>query len=176
MCDTSCPWRKQLDNGIAQGYIADCVVKLLSAEGLSNILTDKSEIRSFGTHPNGHAWPVKLVAGGEVALVSRALATSASLGTIFDQIATIGHILDPRTVEPPQNVLRAITVSAKSAVLADAWLHIFSTAVWQISVTPKQGGITAAQSRSANLHQCDIINRWPNNVCRLVLENSWLML
>ena len=141
MCDTGCPWRKQLDNGIAQGYIADCVVKLLSAEGLSNILTDKSEIRSFGTHPNGHAWPVKLAAGGEVALVSRALATSASLGTTFDQIATIGHILDPRTGEPPQNVWRAITVSAKSAVLADAWLHIFSTAVWQISVTPKQGGL-----------------------------------
>ncbi len=57
---------------------------------------------------------------GEVPLVARALATSAPLGTTFDEGAKIGHILDPRTGLPAQVSWREIKVSAKSAALADA--------------------------------------------------------
>ncbi|MEY8140822.1 FAD:protein FMN transferase [Falsihalocynthiibacter sp. CO-5D18] len=107
-------------NGIAQGYIADRVADMLSAEGLTNILINTGEFRALGQHPNGGAWPVKLAAGGEVPLVARALATSAPLGTTFDTDAQVGHILDPRTGSPiPQN-WREISVSANSAALADA--------------------------------------------------------
>ena len=52
--------------------------------------------------------------------VARALATSAPLGTTFDEASTVGHILDPRSGKPARLSWREITVSAKSAALADA--------------------------------------------------------
>ncbi|HEY9038068.1 MAG TPA: FAD:protein FMN transferase [Roseovarius sp.] len=107
-------------NGIAQGYIADRVATLLANEGLTNILIDTGEFRALGGHPGGGAWPVKLAAGGEVPLAARALATSAPLGTTFDEHATVGHILDPVTGAPTRANWREITVSAPSAALADA--------------------------------------------------------
>ena len=108
-------------NGIAQGYIADRVARLLSAEGLGEILIDTGELRALGGHPGGGAWPVRLAAGGgQVALRERALATSAPLGTTFDAAGQSGHILDPRTRRPAPTHWRGISVSAPSAALADA--------------------------------------------------------
>ncbi len=107
-------------NGIAQGYIADRVADMLSAEGLTDILIDTGEFRALGTHPNGNAWPVKLAAGGEVPLATRALATSAPLGTTFDVGAQVGHILDPRTGLPAELTWQEISITADSAALADA--------------------------------------------------------
>lgn len=107
-------------NGIAQGYIADRVADLLQADGLTNVLIDTGELRAVGSQPNGMAWPVKLAAGGEVPLATRALATSAPLGTTFDEASKVGHILDPRSGLPSQTNWREITVTAKSAALADA--------------------------------------------------------
>lgn len=106
-------------NGIAQGYIADRVAQLLTAEGLTNILIDTGEFRALGTHPDGRAWPVRLAAGGTVPLAARALATSAPLGTTFDENAQVGHILDPGTGLPARAHWQEITVSAPSAALAD---------------------------------------------------------
>ncbi len=107
-------------NGIAQGYIADRIAEMLTADGLSNILINTGEFRAVGAHPNGGAWPVKLKGGGEVSLIARALASSAPLGTTFDQNSLVGHILDPRSRRPAQSRWREITISAKSAALADA--------------------------------------------------------
>ncbi len=107
-------------NGIAQGYIADRVAALLANEGLTNILIDTGEFRALGGHPGGGAWPVKLAAGGSVSLIARALATSAPLGTTFDEGAQVGHILDPVTGLPARSDWREITISAPSAALADA--------------------------------------------------------
>lgn len=107
-------------NGIAQGYIADRVAALLEAEGLGNVLIDTGEFRALGGHPQGGAWPVKLAQGGTVALRGRALATSAPLGTTFDQAGQIGHILDPRSGRPVAGVWQAVSVSAPTAALADA--------------------------------------------------------
>lgn len=107
-------------NGIAQGYIADRVASMLNVEGLTNILIDTGEFRALGTQPDGRAWPVKLAAGGSVSLVTRALATSAPLGTTFDEGGHVGHILDPRIGKPVQTMWREISISAKSAALADA--------------------------------------------------------
>ena len=107
-------------NGIAQGYIADRVAKMLEAEGLTNILIDTGEFRALGSHPDGRAWPVKLAVGCEVPLVARTLATSAPLGTTFDADAQVGHILDPRTGLAAPVLWREISVSAESAALADA--------------------------------------------------------
>lgn len=107
-------------NGIAQGFIADRVAGLLAAEGLTDILIDTGEFRALGGQPAGGAWPVKLAQGGEVALASRALATSSPLGTQFDAAGTLGHILDPRTGRTAAPRWRGITISANSAALADA--------------------------------------------------------
>lgn len=107
-------------NGIGQGYVADRVAALLSAEGLGDILIDTGEFRALGGQPGGGAWQVRLEAGGKVGLAGRALATSAPLGTTFDQAGRDGHILDPRTGRPTASHWRAISVSAPTAAMADA--------------------------------------------------------
>ena len=106
-------------NGIAQGYVADRVAGLLAAEGLDDILIDTGEFHALGQQPQGGAWPVRLAQGGEVGLTSRALATSAPLGTVFDAAGTLGHILDPKTGLTAAPRWRGISISANSAALAD---------------------------------------------------------
>ncbi|WP_371225651.1 FAD:protein FMN transferase [Roseovarius sp. 2305UL8-3] len=107
-------------NGIAQGYIADRVADMLRAEGLNDILINTGEFRAMGAQPDGLPWPVKLTSGGTVPLASRALATSAPLGTTFDEDAQMGHILDPRSGLPCASQWREVTISANTAALADA--------------------------------------------------------
>lgn len=107
-------------NGIGQGYVADRVAALLEAEGLSNILIDTGELRALGGKPDGESWPVRLETGERLSLRQRALATSAPLGTTFDQAGHDGHILDPATGMPAASTWRSVSVSAPSAAIADA--------------------------------------------------------
>lgn len=107
-------------NGIAQGYIADRVTRLLEREGLRDILVDTGEFRALGGRPEGGAWQVGLANGEKVGLRDRALATSAPLGTAFDAAGTVGHILDPRTGRPAPASGRSVSVTAPTAALADA--------------------------------------------------------
>lgn len=107
-------------NGIGQGYVADRVAALLEAEGLSNILIDTGELRALGGKPDGEDWPVRMETGERLALRQRALATSAPLGTTFDQAGHDGHILDPATGMPAASPWRSVSVSAPSAAIADA--------------------------------------------------------
>lgn len=103
-------------NGIAQGFIADRVARLLAAEGLTEVLIDTGEIIA----PGGGGWPVRIADGPEVTLRAQALATSAPGGTSFDAAGLAGHILDPRTGLPAAAGWRQISVTAPSAALADA--------------------------------------------------------
>lgn len=103
-------------NGIAQGYIADRVAGFLAGHGLSHALIDTGE---FVALPGG-AWPVRLAPEGQVALQGRALATSAPLGMTFGNDGARSHILDPLTGGPVRPVWAAVSVSARSAALADA--------------------------------------------------------
>jgi thiamine biosynthesis lipoprotein len=107
-------------NGIAQGYIADRVTRLLEEEGLRDILVDTGELRATGGMPGGGAWPVQLPGGRDTGLRDRALATSAPLGTAFDAAGRVGHILDPRSGYPAPAYGRSVTVTAPTAALADA--------------------------------------------------------
>ncbi len=107
-------------NGIGQGYVADRVAALLEAEGLSNILIDTGEFRALGGRPDGADWPMRLEGGESLGLRQRALATSAPLGTTFDQTGHDGHILDPVTGKPSVAPWRTISISAPSAAIADA--------------------------------------------------------
>jgi len=47
-------------NGIAQGYVTDCVVELLRAAGIESSLADMGEIRALGSNPVGRPWSVAL--------------------------------------------------------------------------------------------------------------------
>jgi len=112
-------------NGIAQGYIADKIAAMFRANGVENVLVNTGEIMALGGAPDGRDWPVNLRnrPGEQVPLRNLAIATSAPLGTTFDQSGRVGHIIDPRTGNPagrwPQ-----ISVVARTAALADG----FSTA------------------------------------------------
>lgn len=106
-------------NGIAQGYIADRVTRLLEAEGLGDILVDTGELRALGGMPGGGDWTVHLPEGHRTGLRDRALATSAPLGTVFDAEGRVGHILDPRSGRPSRGET-SITITAPTAALADA--------------------------------------------------------
>lgn len=107
-------------NGIGQGYVADRVAVLLEAEGLTDVLIDTGELRALGGRPGGDEWPVRLETGERLALRQRALATSAPLGTTFDQAGRDGHILDPATGMPTPANWRSVSISAPSAAIADA--------------------------------------------------------
>jgi thiamine biosynthesis lipoprotein len=111
-------------NGVAQGYIADRIADLLHAEGMAGVLVDMGEIHAVGSRADGTPWRagIALPGGdlrpGSVALVDRALATSAPLGTVLDPAGRIGHIVDPRTGRPG-GLWRQVSVSASRATLAD---------------------------------------------------------
>jgi thiamine biosynthesis lipoprotein len=107
-------------NGIAQGYVADRVARMLEAQGLDRILIDTGEVRALGGMPSGAPWSVSMPDGRAFRFRDRALATSAPLGTSFDQPGTIGHILDPRTGLPAPATARTVSVTAPTAALADA--------------------------------------------------------
>ncbi|MEO9781001.1 MAG: FAD:protein FMN transferase [Sedimentitalea sp.] len=107
-------------NGIAQGYIADRVGRLMRAEGVVDVLIDTGEIVALGSPGKGTGWPVT-IAGEATArqLTGRALATSAPLGTTMNSGGSIGHIIDPRHGRMVTPTIRQISVSASSAALAD---------------------------------------------------------
>ena len=107
-------------NGIAQGFIADKVAELLSAEGLTDILINTGELRALGQMPGAAGWPVTLASGGQIALTARALATSSPLGTVLDAQGRVGHILNPVTGRPAAPQWQSVSISAPSAGLADA--------------------------------------------------------
>jgi thiamine biosynthesis lipoprotein len=111
-------------NGIAQGYVADRVASLLRAEGLTDVLVNTGEMRALGGHPDGGAWPVSFDDGrgepaGSIELRDAALASSAPLGTAFDVEGRVGHILDPRSGRPTAAAWRLVSVTARTAALAD---------------------------------------------------------
>lgn len=107
-------------NGVAQGFMADCVAALLAAEGLENLLVKTGEFRALGPMPGGGAWPVRLTTGAGLPLAGGGLASSSALGTTFDEAGRIGHILDPRTGQPAPARWRLVTITAGKAALADA--------------------------------------------------------
>lgn len=108
-------------NGIAQGYIADRIAVSMRAEGIEDVLIDTGEIIALGAPRGSDAWPVTIV--GEVtarALTGRALATSSPLGTVLDGDGKVGHIVNPRSGDVAVTNIRQVSVSARSAALADA--------------------------------------------------------
>ncbi len=107
-------------NGIAQGYVADRVARLMRAEGVADVLIDTGEIVALGSAKAGPGWPVTIKGEAQARrLTGRALATSAPLGTTVDAAGQVGHIIDPRHGRMVAPAIRQVSVSAPSAALAD---------------------------------------------------------
>lgn len=106
-------------NGIAQGYVTDCVAALLRAHGFGDVLVDIGEIAASGWKPDGTPWQAGISDVDarilrRVSLSDRALATSAVNGTVLPNGR--GHIVRPDGGVPKH---RLVSVSAPKAVLAD---------------------------------------------------------
>ena len=112
-------------NGIAQGYITDKVAQLLKRAGVSDVLVNMGEIAAVGFQPDGKPWRVGISDPANPTqprafknLTDMAIATSAPLGTVFDQQGAVGHILDPRTGHPGGK-WQQVSVMAPEASRAD---------------------------------------------------------
>ncbi len=108
-------------NGIAQGYIADKIASMFRAAGVENVLVNTGEIVAVGSAPEGGGWPVGLAGKPDmhrIPLKNASIATSAPLGTTFDEPEQVSHILDPRTGFPATK-WQSVSVVADSAALAD---------------------------------------------------------
>ena len=67
--------------------------------GIADVLINTGEISALGAAPDGGDWQIRLgdTAGEPITLRDNAVATSAPLGTTFDDDGSVGHIIDPRT-------------------------------------------------------------------------------
>lgn len=117
-------------NGIAQGYVTDRITSFLAANGCEDLVVELGEIAARGDpvkdNSSGTGWPVTLrpdpdrpEATTKIELSDAAVASSARLGTTFDQAGRRSHILDPRTGLPVEDGLRGASVIAPHAALAD---------------------------------------------------------
>lgn len=107
-------------NGIAQGYIADRIAAFFRHHGVSDMLIHTGEIAALGVAPDDEPWRVKLIneTGSDIPVSDAAVATSAPLGTTFDEAGTVGHIIDPRNGRAGGR-WSAVSVVARSAAEAD---------------------------------------------------------
>jgi thiamine biosynthesis lipoprotein len=113
-------------NGIAQGYITDCVADLLRARGWNDVLLDLGELRGLGAHPDGRPWTATLTNsfdthhGADMIPVSeRAIATSSGAATPFEASGQYHHLFSPASGRSVNTYAR-VSVAAERATLADA--------------------------------------------------------
>ncbi|MBP1886037.1 FAD:protein FMN transferase [Sinorhizobium mexicanum] len=119
-------------NGVAQGYITDCVVELLKDAGVATSLVSMGEIRAIGARSDGTPWRVGLAPTEDTStpdsildLVNKAVATSSQDGFVFGDSGRSGHIVDPHSGEVPRHFKR-LSVIAPTATEADAFSTAFS--------------------------------------------------
>jgi len=116
--------------GIAKGYAADEVKRVLAGCGIESALINLGgNIVALGGRPDGQPWRIgiqnPLVAAGEylavVSVVDKAVVTSGSYERYFiEEGVRYHHILDPRAGRPAQSGLLSVTVVCGNSTDADA--------------------------------------------------------
>ena len=134
----------QMDFGaVAKGWAADLCRQKLETAGVSGILSLGGNIQTVGAKPDGSDWIVGVQdpedpSRNRLTLRlkgSKAVVNSGDYQRYFERDGVrYCHILDPETLRPVQNGLRAVTVVADSGLLADG----LSTALF---VMGKEAGI-----------------------------------
>ena len=115
--------------GIAKGYAVDRAVDLLRRRRVTAALVSAggSTVYGMGAPPGEDAWPVRVqdpVVPGRIALTAalrdRALSMAGVSEKFFERgHARYGHIMDPRTGKPVQDML-AVAVLSTSGTTGDA--------------------------------------------------------
>ena len=114
-------------DGIAKGYVVDCLAQVLRRWGLHRWLIDAGgDIRTSGTNEDGRPWrigvqdPLKEAGFPAVTeLRAGAIATSGGYENPFTPDGRVHHVVDTATGRSPLRTLSA-TVAAPTAMLADA--------------------------------------------------------
>lgn len=121
-------------NGIAPGYAADVIARLLKDRGARNFVVEVGgEVVALGERPEGGPWQIGVEAPLEglprpegnwitvLGLKDAAIATSGSYRNYLKRAeGTVAHIIDPRTGQPVGGSLVAVTVKAPDCTAADA--------------------------------------------------------
>lgn len=135
-------------NGIAQGYITDCVMDLLRRRGVDKVLAQLDAYRASGRHPDGRPWHIGIAdprapdnSLAVLELNDRAMATSGGYGTCFDEAGRFHHLFDPATGRPSFS-WAGTNVVATSAMMADG----LSTA---IAVAPRERALQILRAGGA---------------------------
>lgn len=118
-------------SGIAKGYGVDRLGETMDRFGIASWLVGiDGEMRARGCKPDGSAWAVgheRPVIGrrdlmGVLELGDVAVATSGGYRHCHEVAGRmVSHTMDPRTGEPLDNGLAAVTVLAETCMAADAW-------------------------------------------------------
>jgi len=123
-------------NGIAQGFAADAVGRVLQTYGITSALIDTGEIGTVGARAGKDDWSIGIKHPrkpqdflGLASLNGRCLATSGDYETRFSEDFSQHHLLDPKTGRSPSE-LSSVSVAAPTALQADA----LSTAVFLLGL------------------------------------------
>lgn len=118
-------------SGIAQGYAADEVAKLLDELGILNYMIDISgEFRTRGVNERGEQWQIGIerpdaperTAQLVVPLSNMALATSGDYRNYREENGVrLSHEINPATGKPVQHKLASATIVIDRCTLADAY-------------------------------------------------------
>ncbi|NNF38856.1 MAG: FAD:protein FMN transferase [Gemmatimonadetes bacterium] len=114
-------------DGIAKGYVVDCVAAVLQRRGLDRWLIDAGgDIRTSGLNEDDRPWrigvqdPLRQTGFPVVTeLTTGAIATSGGYEDRFTPDGRVHHVVDTATGRSPQTTLSA-SVAAPSAMMADA--------------------------------------------------------
>ncbi|MCD6077929.1 MAG: ApbE family protein [Ramlibacter sp.] len=128
-------------NGIAQGYAADRVRRVLVMHGIRHALVDTGEFAMLGHNANARPWALGIAdPRDETALVARLMSDGRCIATSADNEASFSadhrhhHIFDPRTGYSPP-ALAGVTVAADSGAIADALTKVMLVAGPQRAVS-----------------------------------------
>ena len=112
-------------NAIAQGYITDSITNILRQKGFKNVLVDLGEFNSIGGHKDNRDWNIATPYLNNIdylKLNNNAMASSGGYGTRFSK--EHHHLFDVKT-GTSANFIKAVTVKAENAMLADALATAF---------------------------------------------------
>ncbi len=163
------PGMKLTLNGLAQGYITDCIAEKLRAGGCQHTLVDLGEKRALGPHHDGNPWrlsvecPVdrtRLV--GVLELQHQALATSGGYGTPWPHGRH--HLIDARLGENRTGGWASVSVLAPTATEADG----LSTALAVLSESEAKTLLARHQGCTAYVVQQENQAQLAPLVCRTV--------
>jgi len=118
-------------SAIAKGYAVDQLCELIEAEQIRDYMVEiGGEVRTAGTKAEGNPWLLGIAAPTEnqialqrvIQMTDQALATSGNYRNYYEiDGKRYSHTIDPRTGQPVEFEMAAVSVLADRCMDADAW-------------------------------------------------------